>query len=1237
MKSKPNPFLSHSLALAASSAFLYMGSDRAAAYDWEGDTNSNFTEGGNWAGGSWAQWSDYTFGSAATTGAVTINDYFGIGSLSLQSGLTTDIVITSTVGQPVIMHTGIAGSATIAIASDSKNLTINGNYIAGSAVTWDVGASRTLTMNGPLNDWFATASLVKNGTGTAVLSGANGYNGTTRINAGTLLVTNSTGLGAGGHNGNTMTFINDGATLALQGGVSLDEHFHIYGSGVAGLGALHSISGNNALTNTNGGAAGYSIRSNTTVGVDADTLSVAGFYEESGSFNLTKIGSGTLALTTASSYTGATNVNAGILQVGTQNGLSDASAITVASGAELSMTAGSNNTLGINRVLTLNGGTLSAGGGAAQTNYGNFHLSPSGSISVGNDTGTSNITGNLSVDGRDLYNNIGGFSAITVGNNSTLTISGNVTGVSGVSWGGVSKYGNGTLKLTGTGDYAQGMHLAAGTVEFEENAMSLRNAGSPQQGYAADFAGNATLRWATGNTQDLSGNGGNDIYSASQIRIRDGVTATLDTNGNDVTLATAFSLGGSQTGALTKAGAGTLTLTATSNYTGGTTVNGGTLSLANGDWGTGQPFGGGGATGAITVGSGATLSTTAGVTEIKNGLTLNGGTVSSRGNTYGFGNGSWGNLLLSSNITAGNSLSSLISSEIRLNANRSIDVSNGSTLTISGGIAISPNYNGGIGNSGITKTGDGILSLSGANSYGGGTTVGGGKLVLKNTYGSSGFAISTGATLELNVDSDSRDLATTTFSGSGTLTKTGTGGVIWGVGSANFALGAGSLIDVQGGVFGGGSNGNEIWTNNLAGLNVAGGAIFNGVEANVRVDALTGAGIITSGYPGAAYENFTFGVNNGSGTFSGTLTDSDTAAANFVKAGSGTQTLTGTLDYNGTTTVSGGTLELPDGDWKTGGRYSGGVGASGTIIVGAGATLSTSSGVTGLQNGLVLNGGTVSSRGLLHSNYRNLLLESNITAGGNATSTISSEISLTGNREIAVGTNSTLNITGGIANDGFFGGSQGITKTGSGTLELTSTNNSYTGETVVTNGTLVVNGNISTSNMTTVQTGATVSGSGTVGSLTVNSGAFLNPGNSPGVLNVDGDFTQIGTLTMEINGMIAGTQHDQVNVNRVSGNGSVSLSGALVTAFSGNSYANGNLLFILLNDESDAITGTFSGLAQDSIVTNYGGFDWKISYTADSTGNTFTGGNDVALMAIPEPHAALLGSLALLCILRRKR
>ena len=211
------------------------------------------------------------------------------------------------------------------------------------------------------------------------------------------------------------------------------------------------------------------------------------------------------------------------------------------------------------------------------------------------------------------------------------------------------------------------------------------------------------------------------------------------------------------------------------------------------------------------------------------------------------------------------------------------------------------------GSAGLVKNGTGTLTLSTSNNHTGATTVNEGTLSLLNTWQSPVFHTEGGAVLDLNVSSGTRDAIGTTYTGRGTLRKTGAGELRWGGSSAVFILGTGGLIDVQAGTLVGGSNTNEDWTGNIADLNVAAGAIFSGVEANVRVDALTGSGTIRSGYNGAGYANFTFGVDHGGGSFSGVLAN-DSTTGNFTKAGNGTQILSGTNTYTGTTTVSGGAL-----------------------------------------------------------------------------------------------------------------------------------------------------------------------------------------------------------------------------------------------------------------------------------------------------------------------------------------
>lgn len=196
------------------------------------------------------------------------------------------------------------------------------------------------------------------------------------------------------------------------------------------------------------------------------------------------------------------------------------------------------------------------------------------------------------------------------------------------------------------------------------------------------------------------------------------------------------------------------------------------------------------------------------------------------------------------------------------------------------------------GSEGIAKLGAGTLVLSAANLWAGPTAIHAGVLELSRETGTD-FA------------------GSTTITGGGTLRKSGAGELQWGVASAIFALDSGSLIEVAGGILKGGSNANDVWSNNLSDLHVTGGATFRGTEANVRVDALTGDGIIASGYNGAGYQQFTFGVDNGTGTFSGILAN-DLAPATFVKTGSGTQTLTGFNTYTGNTIIEEGTLSITE-------------------------------------------------------------------------------------------------------------------------------------------------------------------------------------------------------------------------------------------------------------------------------------------------------------------------------------
>ena len=238
-----------------------------------------------------------------------------------------------------------------------------------------------------------------------------------------------------------------------------------------------------------------------------------------------------------------------------------------------------------------------------------------------------------------------------------------------------------------------------------------------------------------------------------------------------------------------------------------------------------------------------------------------------------------------------------------------------STINLAGtapAIAVAADQTGSIsstvaGSAGLIKSGAGLLMLSNA-TFTGGTTVTGGRLVLQNTK-TGGSTFSTAGELEFNLTAGDKQLNGGGISGTGKLIKTGGSTLMLGNQDSpqTMALASGALIDVQGGTLRN-EYGQGVWTGNKADLNVASGGTFDIWDCNTRVDAVNGTGTIRKGWYNA--NSLTLGVDNGSGNFNGTFNSAGGDGFSLIKEGTGTQTLSGSIGYNGGTTVNGGRLVL---------------------------------------------------------------------------------------------------------------------------------------------------------------------------------------------------------------------------------------------------------------------------------------------------------------------------------------
>src|SRR5262249_7590341 len=144
----------------------------------------------------------------------------------------------------------------------------------------------------------------------------------------------------------------------------------------------------------------------------------------------------------------------------------------------------------------------------------------------------------------------------------------------------------------------------------------------------------------------------------------------------------------------------------------------------------------------------------------------------------------------------------------------------------------------------------------------------------------------------------------------------------------------------------------------------------------------------------------------------------------------------------------------------------------------------------------------------------------------------------------------------------------------------------------------------------------TLGGTGTIGDI--NCIGHLAPGASPGILTCSNLFlASTATLNVELSGRNAGTGYDQVNGR---GTNTITRPHLALAINMTNPVSVGDELVLIQNDGGDAITGTFTGLAEGSVISA-GGYSFVISYVGGT-------GNDVSLTVTNVPGGTVGSALS---------
>ncbi|EBM7708250.1 autotransporter outer membrane beta-barrel domain-containing protein, partial [Salmonella enterica subsp. enterica serovar Derby] len=586
--------------------------------------------------------------------------------------------------------------------------------------------------------WDGT-SLIKQGAGTLILNAENTYTVGTTISGGTLVATNVDALGSGD--------VTDDATLELNTGGTFDNAISGSGQVVKSGDKMLTLSGTNSYSG------GTLISGGTLVATNVDALgsgdvtddatlelNTGGTFDNaiSGSGQVVKSGDDTLTLSGSNTYTGGTIISGGTLvasnveALGTGDVTNDAvlelntggdfdnaisgSGQVVKSGDETLTLSGSN---------TYTGGTLISGGTLVASN-----VEALGSGDVTNDAVLELNTGG------DFTNAISGSGQVVKSGDETLTLSGanSYTGGTLIS-GGTLIASN--VEALGTGDVTDNAVLELNTGGDFDNAIS----GSGQ----VEKSGDETLTLSgansyTGGTLISSGTlVANDVNALGTGDVTDNAVLELNTGGT-------FDNAISGSGQVVKSGDETLTLSGSNTYTGGTTINDGTLIATSVD-----------ALGSGDVTDNAVLELNTGG-DFDNAISGSGQVVKSGDETL--------TLSGTNSYTDGTLISGGTLVATNLEALGTGDVTNNATLELNTG----GTFDNAISGSGqVVKSGDDALTLSGSNTYTGGTTISGGTLIATSVDALGSGDVTDNAVLELNTGGTFDNA----ISGSGQVVKSG--------------------------------------------------------------------------------------------------------------------------------------------------------------------------------------------------------------------------------------------------------------------------------------------------------------------------------------------------------------------------------------------------------------------------------------------------------------------------------